>query len=733
MDARLVDFDPFDDGMQTEGDVGAQSEAPQEDFAASVRRQFEPHGALARATDGFVTREGQVAFAQAVARTIESRGTLVIEAGTGTGKTFAYMTPALMSGCKVIVSTAGKSLQDQLFNKDVPAVKRVLGSCADVAILKGRNNYLCQHRLEMMAQGGTFKTREEVEQHRRIRIFAQQTRTGDITEMHGVPETSPVWHYVTSTKENCLGKECEYASECWVNRARARARAADVVVVNHHLFLSAVADMTEGMPEDARLLPKADVVVFDEAHKLPEIASSFFGNELSTWQLRQLLREMKLSLLTKYRTYRQDDLQNRIRQAAVESARPIEEVAKEAQFAVPLKGWDELINDINHRVDEVILQAGLSGLVEGEDKNVVELKDADKLGACVERLGGACRTLVEPLELIVELDEEVANQTENLKAFALSFATWASWLADVQKAEKEGADKVRWLSCRRDELRFSETPLQVADNFRKLRESQAQSAWIFTSATIATGGENFAHFLSQLGLEGAETHLWASPFDYRSQSMIYVPRNMPESVQGGRRSYITALMRECWPVIDLLAGRTFILCTSNEAVQLATEVLQDLIDANDRDYTILAQGSDSRKHLIDAFREQANTILIATMSFWEGIDIKGDKLSLVVIDKLPFAPQNDPVLKARCRWIESQGKDPFETYQVPLATIALKQGAGRLIRSEYDRGILIVGDKRILPGAKRYSRGMLESLPPFVRTQTLGRVLDFWRYPDRPS
>lgn len=673
-------------------------------FERQVVAQFEEGGALANATDNFVSRPGQMSFARAVSRAIESRGVAVIEAGTGTGKTFAYMTPALISGCKVIVSTAGKSLQDQLYTKDIPAVKGVLKNNAKVALLKGRSNYLCLHRLDMTIAEGLLKSRSAVDDLATIRIFSQTTKDGDCTTIRGVPEDSSVWPAVTSTKENCLAKRCRYYDNCFVNKARQAAKDADIVVVNHHLFLSAMADDTPEVPEDVRLLPSADVVIFDEAHKLPEIASNFFGSELSTWSIRNVVREMKVVLLAKLKSYQ-----------------------------LKSRTWDDLTDTVLHHVDDFVLSVDEAGVLEGDNKNILEVDD---LSVAAKRLEGVRSSLKDLLTAVGELTEEnedLAQHTEVAEAIGADLALWVAWLSKGRQLVENEAPVVRWISRGRNDVRLNETPLNIADSFAKMRENHSNSAWIFTSATIATGKADFSHFVNQMGLLEADTYAWSSPFDYPRQAMLYVPQNMPNPKGCDRDEYIRALVRESWPVIDLLAGRTFILCTSYQAMDLAAQELEDYIDTNDRDYTVFVQGQDSRQHLLDKFRTTPNSILIATMSFWEGIDIKGERLSLVIIDKLPFAPQGDPVLSARCKWIEKQGKNPFQTYQIPLAAIALKQGAGRLIRSENDRGILIVGDTRIIPNETRYGKHFLDSLPDYVRTRQLQRVLDFWRYPDKAT
>ena len=673
-------------------------------FVEAVKRQFAPNGTLSRATDGFVSRPGQVAFAQSVAQAIEQADTLVVEAGTGTGKTFAYLTPALMSDCKVIVSTAGKALQDQLFEKDIPAVKRVLMNNADVALLKGRSNYLCRYRMENVQ---TLPSPSAVQDLAVIKLFAQTTRTGDRTAVKGVAENSPVWPYVTSTNENCLGGKCPYAGECFVTRARNRARSAKVIVVNHHLFLSAMAcqaddetiaaaesmddlmgQMLPAPDSDEGLLPRADVVIFDEAHKIPEIALNFFGEELSTFSIKTVVKELQAVLLAHFQPYAPKD-----------------------------SSWAKECDAVVYAVQDAVLAMDEAGLAEDTNLNLKDFVDLAKAAEALERACGALTHLIELCEPFLAASEEIEKHASTAAGLLPLMNDWVLRLKAPQQAKGSHATpSVFWLERRKAEVRLIETPLSIADKFARLRSANSDAAWIFTSATIATDQGNFSHFLGELGLTGAATHAWASPFSYQHQAMLYVPQNMPNPRSVDRDAFIEALVHESWPVIDLLAGRTFFLCTSYRAME-----------------QVLVQNEDSRQHLIDTFRKKPNTILVATMSFWEGIDIKGEKLSLVVIDKLPFAAQGDPVLAARCKWIEAQGKNPFVEHQVPTAVIALKQGAGRLIRSEYDRGILIVGDSRIIPGANSYGRRFLMSLPPFVRTRKLERVLDFWRYPHKSS
>ena len=674
----------------------------QSDFILEVAGCFEPGGALSKATVDFVSRDSQRAFAITVAEAIESTGTVVVEAGTGTGKTFAYLTPALLSGVKVIVSTAGKPLQDQLFSKDLPAVERALGSHAEVALLKGRSNYVCKHRLASCVRDGLLPTPQSVNDLRLIRIFAQTSTTGDKSEIEGVAEDAPIWPLVTSTRDNCIGSKCSYASECFVNRARALAKQADVVVVNHHLYLSAVAVSQEAVGEDADMLPQAGLVVFDEAHKLPEIASDFFGSEFSTYSLKEVAKEIKRVTMSRHK-----------------------------RFAPPDTSWDALCDAVVHALLDFILDLDALGVHEGDNAMVSSVENIATMVPKVERVVGAAKALAEPIRPLSEDDADLGALLGSLEAMAADLMLWRQVFAAPLQVRKDsnGVPSVCWISRSINEAKLHETPIRFAQNFARIRDDQPSTAWVFASATLATEGNDFSHFLSEMGLQDALTFSWPSPFDFSEQAMLYVPQNMPSARSNDREIYIESLIRESWPIIDMLEGRTFVLCTSYRAMRHAGEILRAYVENNGRDYAVYVQGEDTRTQLLKNFRNRGRSILVATMGFWEGIDIKGDALSLVIIDKLPFAPQNDPVMEARCRWIEEQGGNAFQDHQIPLAAIALKQGTGRLIRSESDRGILIIGDERVIPNRSRYGARFLNSLPPYSRTRHLKRVIDFWCNP----
>lgn len=689
--------DPFNEGVK-DGAV---------DFEKRIRSAFSAGGPLAGATEHFMHRDGQLSFALDVARAIENHGTEVIEAGTGTGKTFAYLTPAILAGCKVIVSTAGKPLQDQLFGKDLPAVCKALGVNASTALLKGRSNYICLYRMETAQSEARLPSPAAVRDFQKIAFFAKTDETGDRARCHGVPDDSPAWPYVTSTAENCLGSDCPRIKDCFVYKARAKAKSSDIVVVNHHLYLSAMALLADpesaGAGDDARMLPQADLTIFDEAHKLPDIASAFFGTEFSTYQLKNTVKEMRAGLLSRFKSY------------------------------LKKNNWDQACDAVIHAMMDFVLRLDEIGVGEGVSRMISETADAESLVKPLDKTFTALATLIESVMPVCEEDAEITKYCEVLNGLSVQMNEWIEALKTPKEPAKtaDGRPAVRWIERGKTEARLNTTPLSFAEDFVKLRQMQAQSAWVFTSATIASGHGDFSHFVSEMGLAGVETHVYASPFNYADQAMLYVPESMPDPKTSEREDYIEALIRESWPVIDVIGGKTFILCTSYRAMRHAAALLRGLISANNRAYEVLVQGEDSRTKLIERFRKtQAGAILVGSMSFWEGIDIKGDALSLVVIDKLPFAPKDDPVLLARSRWIAEQGGNPFVEHHVPLATIALKQGTGRLIRSEHDRGILIIGDRRVLPSISSYGRRFLESLPPFSRTLKLERVLDFWQHPD---
>lgn len=708
IDAPMIPFAEFENGIgspaksaeREESAVGQGAVFP-EDYEARVQQAFASDGSLAHATTGFVSRPAQIEFALAVAKALQSKGKLLAEAGTGTGKTFAYLTPALIAGCRVIVSTAGKSLQEQLCRKDIPALMRACGLPANVALLKGRSNYLCKHRINMSERGEiTLASRDAVEDFRRIRIFLDRTKTGDISEVSGVAEDSAVWPSVTSTAGNCLGKHCQYARECFVTRARLRAQKANVIVVNHHLFLSAAAMELEGGQDDG-MLPRVDAVIFDEAHKLPEIATNYFGSELSTTAIREVVESMRPILMGKFK-----------------SAAP--------------KGtsWDVITQTIKKSLYDFVLGLEGAGVLEGDSRNIETISGMQGSTQHLENAALVLEVLLEAAAPFVEMSDDLGVFIESGTAILQDMKQWVIWLKHAgMPMPPEQKPLVRWISRSRSEARLTVTPLDIAEPFSRMMNLRKETAWVFTSATMAVGDGEFKHFTQALGIEGAEEHAWNSPFDHENQAMLYVPPDMPNLKSGVARDEFTdELIKQVWPVIDMVQGRAFVLCTSYRGMERAAEQLREYIAANGRDYTVLVQREESKEKLLDKFRHEQHPILVATMSFWEGIDIKGDQLSLVIIDKLPFPNREDPVFDARCKWLDSQGQSSFNILSVPAAAIALKQGTGRLIRSEADRGILIIGDVRLVRSG--YGKKIWQSLPPYTKTLRLERLMQFWNEPD---
>ncbi len=704
-DAPMIPFGEFGNG-KSDGSINGEEQvgdgaAFPSDYEQRVRSAFSFDGALARTTPGFVSRPAQIEFALAVAQTLQNKGKLLAEAGTGTGKTFAYLTPALIAGCRVIVSTAGKSLQEQLCRKDIPALMRACGLPANVALLKGRSNYLCRHRIALCERGEiTLASRDAVEDFRRIRIFLDKTKTGDVNEIGAVAEDSAVWPSVTSTAGNCLGKHCHFARECFVTRARLRAQKANVIVVNHHLFLSAAAMELEGGQDDG-MLPRVDAVIFDEAHKLPEIATNYFGNELSTAAVREIVDSLRPILMGKFK-----------------SAAPAG------------TSWDEITQTIKKSLYDFVLGLESAGVLEGDSRNIETLSGMQAATKHLENASLVLEVLIQAADPYREMSDDLVVYLDSALAILEDLKQWVGWLkAAGMPLPQTSKPLVRWIARTRSEARMTVTPLDIAEPFSKMMNLRKDTAWIFTSATMAVGEGEFKHFSQALGIEGAREQAWNSPFDHENQAMLYVPPDMPNLKSGVSRDEFTdALIERVWPIVDMVQGRAFVLCTSYRAMERAAEQLREYIASNGRDYTVLVQREESKEKLLEKFRRDPHPILVATMSFWEGIDIKGEQLSLVIIDKLPFPNREDPVFDARCKWLDAQGQSSFNALSVPAAAIALKQGTGRLIRSEFDRGILVIGDVRMVRAG--YGKKIWQSLPPYTKTLKLERLMQFWNEPN---
>jgi len=636
---------------------------------SSLKEIFSPGGPLAQSISGYRVREQQVDMAERIAAAINSCSVFIAEAGTGTGKTFAYLVPALKSGGKVIVSTGTKTLQDQLFNKDLPMVRDALKAPVKIALLKGRANYVCPYHLQQSLADGRFLTREDAADARRISVFAKVTHTGDKAECVEVSESSPVWNHATSTRENCLGQDCPDYKDCFVMLARREAMAADLVVVNHHLFFADVMLRDEGMAE---LLPACNTVIFDEAHQLPEVATLFFGDTVSTAQVLDLARDARTEGMLNARDCL--DLQS--------ASREMEKVAKDLRLAVGL-------------------DAGRFSY--GQLAEKPEFAPALK----------ALEAEVAKFAAILETQAERAEGLEKCWQRALELA---QLLGEWQKIT---AGYVRWAEAFSQSLQLNSTPLDVAEIFKKQMGGHPR-AWIFTSATLAVQGK-FHHYCAELGLGEPESACWESPFDYGQQAVLYVPLGMPEPNSHG---YTEAVVDAAFPAVVAAGGGAFFLCTSLRAMRRTHELIKARLEDEGHPMPLLMQGEGSKNDLLQRFRHYGNAILVGSQSFWEGVDVRGEALSLVVIDKIPFAPPDDPVLSARIEQMRLQGRNPFMEYQLPRAVINVKQGAGRLIRDESDRGVLMICDPRLL--SKPYGRRIWQSLPPMKRTKELSEVLNFF-------
>lgn len=631
---------------------------------------FSPDGALAKHIPNFRSRPQQVEMAQAIAEAISTNKQLITEAGTGTGKTFAYLVPALLTGGKVVISTGTKNLQDQLYQRDLPTVRDALKVPVSTALLKGRSNYLCHHHLERAQSDGRFTTREDARHLARIVKFADITQTGDKSEASNVPETASVWMQVTSTRDNCLGQECPHHKNCFVLKARKEAMRADVVVVNHHLFFADLMLRDEGLAE---LLPACNTVIFDEAHQLPETASLFFGESISTSQLTELARDTRLEAANSARDFT----------ALPAATDALDKAARDLRLAF--------------KQNEGRMNASAIENWPGWTDAILALED---------RL----QQLNKLLQQQAERSEELENCWQRGQALAQKIMEWQ----DLQQA-----GKVRWLEIFHHSVQLNTTPLSIAEIFADQIKGHPR-AWIFTSATLSVK-QDFSHYQSEMGLPDAQTACWESPFNYPEQALLYVPRNMPDP---NHPDYTEAVIKATLPLIEASNGRAFLLFTSLRAMQRAHDILMTQLERNQIEFPLMLQGEGSRNELLDRFRQHGNAILLGSQSFWEGVDVRGEALSLVVIDKLPFASPDDPVLAARLAQITRQGRNAFMEYQLPRTVINLKQGAGRLIRDETDRGVLMICDPRLI--SKSYGKRIWQSLPPFRRTRELQEAVNFF-------
>ena len=627
-----------------------------------------PQGPLPRYLEHYHPRSEQQELAEVIFTSINARQHLVCEAETGIGKTFAYLVPALLSGMKVIVSTGTKTLQDQLVNNDYPLIRRALDWTGRVAILKGRGNYLCHHRLALTEAKGLIHG-TEIAQWRAVRLWAAVTKTGDTAEVVSIAESAALWPQVTSTVDNCLGAKCHFYHECFVLKARKRAIEADLVVINHHLLFADLVLRDQGFGE---LLPQASAIIADEAHQLPEIATEFFGTSLSTRQLERLAEDA----MGAYRSHAGD----------------LPEVSTRL-----------------HHLRECI--GTLRGLLPPGEGRISAPVLAARRPFCdtTEQLRKILREVREGLAFLAERDPDLAQCHRRAEVIGDRF--------DVVTARAEEGF-VTWVDLRARGLTWHSSPLEVSKLFR-LRLNEHQANWIFISATLRVQGQ-FDFFTERLGISDVPTRSWESAFDYPGQSICYLPPGLPEPHD---THYIETLLGAVLPILQRTAGRAFLLFTSHRALRQAWCYLQSV--ETEAPFNLLVQGEKPRAELIRLFKSKARAVLLGTSSFWQGVDVRGGALSCVVIDKLPFEALSEPILQARITHLQELGQKPFTEYQVPRAVIALRQGIGRLIRSRDDRGVLVIGDPRLLN--KSYGRIFLDSLPPMPVTREVLEVMRFLR------
>ncbi len=631
--------------------------------SAALEGALAADGPLAAVLPGYAPRPEQLTMARAVADAIEQEKALVVEAGTGTGKTLAYLIPALQSGRRVIISTGTRTLQDQLFHRDLPVACAALDRPVRTALLKGRGNYLCLYRMERTLEAGRLESREMADQLQRLRAWAGNTRRGDLAEAPLGAIDGRLLPRVTSTADNCLGQNCPLYADCFLMEARREAQEADVVVINHHLLMADWALREGGFGE---VLPAADVTILDEAHQLPETAARFFGVTVSSRQLQDLVRDTRL----------EQQREAGDSAALSEQAGVVERCTAELRLAL------------------------------GDSLRVAWVEVEPRAAQAARELAEALHDLVEALAPQAVRGRGLENCHRRSDELHTALRTFLSDDAD--------SGRVGWVETRGQGFALRLTPLDVAEHFEASRNRHGR-AWIMTSATLAVDGR-FDHFQRRLGLDSAETLRLDSPFDYASNTLLYVPDSLPEPRDARfNEAYLNAVE----PVLEASGGRAFLLFTSHRALRQAADWLRA------RGWSgLLVQGEAAPKQLLERFRETPGAVLLGTQSFWEGVDVRGPALSCVMIDRLPFASPGDPVLQARVAWLREQGRNPFGEYQVPEAVIGLRQGVGRLIRDVSDRGVLVLGDTRIL--GKSYGRLFRKSLPPMPLVRDLEPVEAFF-------
>jgi ATP-dependent DNA helicase DinG len=635
-------------------------------LAESCRCMLDEKGRLSTAIPGFVARAPQSDLAVAIAQAMDEHSTLVAEAGTGTGKTYAYLLPCLLSGKKALISTATKTLQDQLFQKDLPTLVKALGLSSRIQNLKGRSNYICQYRVTLHSEEGHFQTPQCAHEVLHVRDKLSQMKHGERSELPEISEDSPVWHYVTSTTDNCLGIECPNHETCFLVKARKRALDADIVIINHHLFFADSQLKQEGFAE---LLPGVNAVIFDEAHQLSEIASHFNGLRVGTRQFRDLLND----IISEWPIM---DLANQpLKSLSYKTDQLMDGLLNTIPSRDERLSWDELRRNKNY------LSLWSQWLTLKD-----EVKECFSEEVLAENPGlYRCKERLDELEQILKLFDQPSNNT------------------------------IRWVERFKHTLVFHSTPYDVAQSFSQLLERQS-CAYIFTSATL-TMASSFDCFCKPLGLNSAKTLLLPSPFNFQEQALLYLPRGLPDPKHV---NYIDSLIDKALPIIEAFGGRCFFLFTSHKALKQVAQIL-----GNTLNYPLLVQGEEAKPILLARFRELGNAVLLGTATFWEGVDVKGEALSCVIIDKLPFGSPSDPITRGRMDYLKEKGLSGFDELSLPNAVIALKQGVGRLIRDISDKGVLMIADPRLT--GREYGRHILASLPQIPKTRNEENVLKFIR------
>ncbi len=631
-----------------------------------TKQFFGDDGALAQVISGYQPRAAQLEMAEAIAKAIDDNENLIAEAGTGTGKTFAYLVPAIQSGKKVIISTGTKNLQDQLFNKDLPVIRKAMKTPFLAALLKGRANYLCTYRLTNSMTSSLGFSKEDAQSLAKISSWAKRTKTGDVSEMSDVAEADPIWYQATSSIDNCLGQDCPDFAECFLVKARKKAQESEILVVNHHLLCADWSIRDNGFGE---LLPNAEVVIIDEAHQLADTASNFLGITVSAKQLNDLAKDSLME-------YFND--------------------------ATDIPALRTACEDLEHEVKDLRLAFG------------IELRRGD--WSDIDNNPKIASGMVAVKDQLQRLSDQLELASVKTKGLESCFKRADELVQQLKVILEDNSGKwIRWYETYKNTFSLNRTPLDIAGEFRAFM-AQHKATWIFTSATLSVGNR-FDHFANNLGLGNAATASWGSPFDFANQSLFYHPKGLP---QPNDPDFIPRIVEFALPVLQASKGRAFFLFTSHRALKEAAELLRDKID-----YPLLIQGSRPKGVLLDQFKDAGNAVLLGTSSFWEGVDVRGEALSCVIIDKLPFASPGDPVLKARMEAMTKQGRNPFFTYQLPTAVIALRQGIGRLIRDVTDRGVLMVCDPRLLK--RSYGQIFLDSVPAMRRSRNIEDVQAFFQ------